>query len=366
MKTILFIDDDEGVRSIFASSLREHGYRVLEAASGQAGYELARQQLPDLILTDVCMPGGDGRLVLDRVRHDPDLSCRQVVLMTGAAEVLTPRKGMESGADDFLLKPFSQETLLHCVEARLNRVRMEDNSMFMLRECLPSNLPHEFFTPISGIIGLSEILMGEGKTLLIEEIVSLAGDIHQTGLRLHRTLRNYLMILDLQSTAARKITPVINPLPAKTANKSILAGIKASLHRTKRDEDVVIRLEDSSPLACPVDLALIAEELMDNACNYSKAGTPIKVHLSSNGVFSMTDYGRGMSSDQIERIGAFQQFDRKKYEQQGLGLGLELVQKLAARCSALFSIESKISEGTCVEVAFAIPAQESSPCTSRP
>jgi sigma-B regulation protein RsbU (phosphoserine phosphatase) len=60
MKTILLIDDDQQVRTMFGLALRRAGYRVIEAESGIAGLAMARQHLPDLILSDIHMPGGDG------------------------------------------------------------------------------------------------------------------------------------------------------------------------------------------------------------------------------------------------------------------------------------------------------------------
>ncbi len=64
-----------------------------------------------------------------------------------------------------------------------------------------------------------------------------------------------------------------------------------------------------------------------------------------------------MTAEEIGQIGAFQQFDRKKQEQQGLGLGLVLVQKLAVRRAAKFSVTSKPGEGTTVQVAFPLVAR---------
>jgi signal transduction histidine kinase len=109
------------------------------------------------------------------------------------------------------------------------------------------------------------------------------------------------------------------------------------------------------------DLSRIVDELVHNACKFSRPGTPIEVRLTADGVLTVTDKGRGMTEEQIGHIGAFQQFDRKKQEQQGLGLGLVLVQKVAARTGATFSITSKPGEGTTVAVRFALAA----PCGTK-
>ena len=96
------------------------------------------------------------------------------------------------------------------------------------------------------------------------------------------------------------------------------------------------------------------EELTDNACKFSRLGTPVKVTMDADGRLTVADKGRGMADVQIEQIGAFQQFDRKKQEQQGLGLGLVLVKKLTAQYQAKLSIKSHAGEGTQVEIAFVV------------
>src|SRR5476649_2994259 len=162
MKTILLVDDDQQLRTMFGMALRINGYHVIEADSGVAGLEMARKHLPDLILSDINMPGGDGSTLLRDIRRDPELRSKQVVLMTGRPDLVTPRKGMEEGADDFLVKPVGLKALLSCVEARFSRAsiswRVEDEMLAKLRSLVPANLPHEFFTPLAGIIGLMEIL----------------------------------------------------------------------------------------------------------------------------------------------------------------------------------------------------------------
>jgi class 3 adenylate cyclase len=121
MNTILLVDDDKAVRSTFGVVLRHKGYRVIEADSGLTGYELAQQESPDLIITDISMAGGGGEALLHFIRSDPQLCHKQVVLMSGDPDLGIPRKSMEAGADDFLIKPVTLNNLLGCVEARLKR-----------------------------------------------------------------------------------------------------------------------------------------------------------------------------------------------------------------------------------------------------
>jgi len=121
MKRILVIDDDGPIRQAVRTLLRNRGYEVLEAASGNTGIELARAKLPDLILSDVDMPGLDGFDVLKALRSEPTTSAIPVVLMTGLSEKADVRSSMERGADDYLSKPFHEKTLIATVRARLER-----------------------------------------------------------------------------------------------------------------------------------------------------------------------------------------------------------------------------------------------------
>jgi len=136
MKTILLLDDDENILSTFSLALRHHGYNVIEASSGEEGLELAKKHLPDLILSDISMPGKDGQAVLQSIRQHPELSTKQVVLMTGQTHLVTPRRGMELGADDFLVKPVSLGDLLRCIDARLKRAEVH-----CFRSSIPRSIP---------------------------------------------------------------------------------------------------------------------------------------------------------------------------------------------------------------------------------
>jgi two-component system sensor histidine kinase/response regulator len=359
MKLILLIDDDEGVRFTFGSLLRGHGYRVIEADSGDAGLQLARQQVPDLILTDINMPGGDGQSLLYDIRADKELSDTPVVLMTGRPDLVSPRKGMAQGADDFLVKPISGEDLLTCMESRLKRAeihwRVEDRVLNNLRSSMTSRLPHEFITPLAGILGLSEILKLEYSSLSVEEIQEFHNDIHQSALRLQRTVRNYLLMLELEPGSKSEATPKLPPpLPFAKIKESIATGVALAVERHGRKDDITVHVEPCSILSNASDLAHIVEELVDNALKFSRGGSPIEVCLESDGGLLVRDAGRGMQTEEIKQIGAFRQFDRKKHEQQGLGLGLILVQRLAERNGASFTLQSLPERGIEDRVGFTL------------
>lgn len=353
MKTVLLIDDDDALLMVFAAALQHAGYHVLTAPDGPAGLEMARRNLPDLVLCDINMPGMEGTAVLRALREDPELAETQFVLMTGNLAGVTPRRGMQMGADDFLVKPFTIQELLGCVEARLRRAevhwRIGDRVVTDLRTSLRSTLPHEFFTPLAGMLGLVEVLRGDLGTLPTSDVADILAEIDRSGWRLHRTLKNYLFVLDLEAETKAGATPA-RALAPDEVRVSIETGIEAAMKRQKRRDDLTTRIEPGPLAVSPHDLSVIVEELLDNACSFSRRGTPIELTLAPDGRLTVTDHGRGMTPEQIQQIGAFQQFDRKKYEQQGLGLGLVIVSKLATRHGGSLQLESEPGTGTTARV----------------
>jgi PAS domain S-box-containing protein len=121
MKKILVIDDDDSFRTSVVNALRKQGYEILEAGSGEDGLQVAGAQSPDLVVSDVNMPGIDGFGVLKSLRAQPVTSAIPVILMTGGSELQGLRQGMEHGADDYLAKPFAMSGLVAAVRARLAR-----------------------------------------------------------------------------------------------------------------------------------------------------------------------------------------------------------------------------------------------------
>jgi two-component system, OmpR family, response regulator MprA len=116
---ILVIDDDPKIRAAIRRGLVYEGYRVSEAASGEEGLAKARERFPDLIVLDVMLPGVDGLEVCRRLREARDPVA--ILMLTARDEVRDRVAGLEIGADDYLVKPFSFEELLARIHALLRR-----------------------------------------------------------------------------------------------------------------------------------------------------------------------------------------------------------------------------------------------------
>ncbi len=116
---ILVVDDDPKIRTVVRRGLAYEGYRVVEASTGEEGLDKAREHLPDLVVLDVMLPGIDGLEVTRRLRSSGDEVA--ILMLTARDEVKDRVDGLETGADDYLVKPFSFEELLARVHALLRR-----------------------------------------------------------------------------------------------------------------------------------------------------------------------------------------------------------------------------------------------------
>ncbi|MGD9145730.1 MAG: response regulator transcription factor [Anaerolineae bacterium] len=119
--SILVVDDEPKYVWAIRTNLEARGYDVLTAGDGRSGLDLAASQEPDLILIDVRMPGLGGHELCRRIR---EFSTVPIIMLTALADEANKVKGLDSGADDYVTKPFSAEELLARVRAMLRRVEL--------------------------------------------------------------------------------------------------------------------------------------------------------------------------------------------------------------------------------------------------
>ena len=126
MTTILVVDDDPKIRSVLGRGLRFEGYDVQIAASGQEALQLARDTTFDLVVLDLTMPRMDGLEVCRRLRRGVNVP---ILMLTARSAVADRIVGLDSGADDYLTKPFDFEELLARVRALLRRTQPQSGEI---------------------------------------------------------------------------------------------------------------------------------------------------------------------------------------------------------------------------------------------
>ena len=124
--TILVVDDETSIREMLVISLESAGYNVLQAENAKTAHSLVLDKHPDLILLDWMMPVTTGLELLRRLKRDEMTDHIPVIMLTAKAEESSKIAGLDSGADDYLAKPFSLRELISRVKAVLRRVSREE------------------------------------------------------------------------------------------------------------------------------------------------------------------------------------------------------------------------------------------------
>ncbi len=365
MKNILVVEDEIFVLDNIVELLESAGYEVESACNGEEGIEKAIKLLPDLILCDIMMPKIDGFGVIKAVHENPKTSTTPFIFLTAKAERSDIRQGMELGADDFLTKPFLPAELFQAVEARFEKEKKiaaaSDNRLKELTVNLATTLPHELRTPLNGILSTSQFLMQYYDTMDSAEVYQMHETIFTSAKRLHRLIINNLFYSELELILADNDKGRIFRQSVITIlAESIIECFKEAAEKNHRLEDLHFDLIDGRIMVNIEHYNKICSELADNALKFSDSGSKVMVSsyiLKNFYILAVETTGREMTAEQIKKIGAYMQFDRKIFEQQGSGLGLIIVKRLTQLYKGSLEIES-MDNTTIVRVAIPIKHED--------
>jgi signal transduction histidine kinase len=357
MKRILVIEDTPEVREIIASTLQSKGWEPLLAENGEEGVALANAMSPDLILCDIRMPKMDGYAVLQELRSKKSTAVLPFIFLSGLGERPEIRHGMNLGADDYIQKPFTPNELISAVEARLHKQNVVTESaeikMSQLRESLSFALPHELGTPLNTILGFSSLIT-DATELSLTEVREYAGYIHSAGQRLQDLTEKFLLYaqLELMSSDEAQIKG-LSEKPAAPTLDIVLTASEKSARQLNRGEDLKFNTIEFEHRIGAAHLERMLKELISNACNFSEPGTPIQVTTRGGKQefeLRVSDKGKGFTGEQLRRVTANMQFDRRLQEQQGVGLGLAITRKLAELYGGTLRILSVPEKETTVSI----------------
>ena len=173
---VLVVDDDPGIREGLARELRAAGYTTALASDGQAAFEAFRGTAPDLVLTDLAMPGSDGFALISAIRG---VSRTPIVVLSVRGGEPDKIRALDLGADDFVTKPFSVGELLARVRAQLRRsagdvtavLRFEDLTIDLERRQVVQGEREVKLTPTE--LALLELLaLHAGKPVTLDQMIA--------------------------------------------------------------------------------------------------------------------------------------------------------------------------------------------------
>ncbi|WP_013334228.1 ATP-binding protein [Gloeothece verrucosa] len=340
---VLLVDDNADMRKYLTRILSEH-FQVEAVADGKTALAVAIEQVPDLILSDVMMPRLDGVELLQALRSDPRTKEVPFILLSARAGEESIIKGLEAGADDYLIKPFSAQELVSRVNAHLQMAKLRgealDHERMISRrkDELLSTVSHELNTPLVAILGWTRLLRGTppSQPMLtkaletIERNAALQAKLIQDLLDISRINADKLLL----SLEPVEIGSLIDIAISTVAPLASTKGIDLIWHKTNEDGDassVVVKGD-------PERLVQVMGNLLTNAIKFTPPSGRVSVELSvmrddnfADGGYakiSVIDTGIGIAAEFLPYV--FERFRQGEGTNgvKGLGLGLAISRHL--------------------------------------
>lgn len=237
-----------------------------------------------------------------------------------------------------------------------NALDREREMLDDVRVNLSLALPHELRTPLSSILGFSELLLHSDTLPEPDRIVRYAAGIRSGAIRLQKLVENTLLYANLRLLHYTSDRTASSRLARAYKVKDIILSIaEQTAKEARREADLVVDIQESRIYVQPEHFKKILTELLDNALKFSAARTPVHIRTETQArsyTIAIIDQGRGMSPEELQTIGAYIQFERRYYEQQGMGLGLVIASLLTQLEGGELTIESQKNQGTCVRLRF--------------
>jgi K+-sensing histidine kinase KdpD len=218
---------------------------------------------------------------------------------------------------------------------------------------------------LHGIVGGMNLLINAGKSFSEKQVQDLQVSILKSAVRLNHSLSNLLLYEEIKR--AEENPGMENIFTGGNSGDNWAQKIKDELFAVAKEvyartHDLQITFENSAALNISYEYLLrIMSEITDNALKFSAAGEAVIVtgnKSATHYVFEIIDHGSGFIINSLENIGAFKQFNRKKLEQQGLGIGLHLAKQLVSLNKGSFTIDTLAGKGTRVVISIPLLSAE--------
>jgi signal transduction histidine kinase len=344
---ILVVDDNGDMREYLARLLRAH-WEVEAVAHAQAALSSARARPPDLILSDVMMPGLDGFGLLRALRSDDRTRMVPVILLSARAGEEAVLEGLDHGADDYLAKPFTTQELIARVRTHLTMARSRNALNAELArtnqelEAFSHSVAHDLRGPLLGIDGFSSILLAEHGDELSPEAHGLVNRVLQSTQAMGQMIDDLLML----SRVGR------NELQRTQVDLSALAEEVAGVHRAREPERLIeVSIAPGLVAHCDGGLLRIAlDNLFGNAWKYTGRQPQARIEFGATVnergvVYFVRDNGAGFDMKHSGKL--FTAFARlhAASEFPGSGIGLATVQRIVQRHGGSIWAQGEVGAG---------------------
>jgi len=298
---VLVVDDHAGNRLLLRDLLDAQGHTVVEATDGAAALQHVSDQLPDVILLDVQMPGMDGFEVCRRLKSSPASAAIPVLLVTALSAREDRLEGIRAGANDFVTKPVDTADLVlrvrNAMQTRHLHARVEAQyrnlgEMERLRDSLVHMVAHDLRSPLAGVHAILEMLQMDAELLPPDSAAFLSD-----ALRLTRRAADMIGdLLDVSRLEAGRLPVEHERVDLGALTAEAVRGMYAGSVR-------MLCVPPPSPVVIQGDgklLARVVTNLLDNAVKFTPKGGTVRVAVTEDDrgcTVTVTDEGPGVPPD---------------------------------------------------------------------
>jgi signal transduction histidine kinase len=358
MLKVLVVENEPNPRESLAATLKDTYFDVDSANNTAAALLKAQTHLPALIICDSSSLQIDGAELLELVRADSKTRIIPFILISKSYDRAAMRRAMNLGADDYLVKPITSDDLLASVIARLERQRalVEDAEVRLdaTKRSLARMLTHELRTPLISMNTAIDILSREAKMFSPEELRDLLDSLAAGSTRLSHRVEQLAFLTQLQTSAISKRSIARRGIESRLSDLVMASINLARRFMGKRETTQLIKQGDTAPdavvLCNPSALKQALAELIANALAFSPPNGAVYVgqkYVAEGVRVTITDEGPGIPEGKLASVmEAFSQLERESTEQQGLGIGLALAQRLIDAHGGRLEMRSIPGKGT--------------------
>jgi signal transduction histidine kinase len=356
---ILVVDDNRDVTQLVSVLLQSKGYDTMIADSGEQALQCMAERRPDLILCDIMMPGMDGFQVFRSVRADRRWQMVPFVFLTALTDTQVRFSTTELGVEAYITKPFDRQELLSVVAGQLRRASELQSHTLSEMDTFKSQLlfmiTHELNTPLSVIRMMTDSMRSNVNRLSRPQITEYLELLARSTGELSTIIESMLLALQIDSGRAQELydhwaipqllNTIVDAVVTQAGPKAVERGVLVETQNI--DQPLWVKAHEQQ-------LMQIFARILDNAIRFSPRGGHVLIQIrQANGQACVTivDQGPGLSPDEIEMaFDRLRQINRAQYEQQGVGLSLNLVRSLTDIHSGKITVDSAPGKGSAFSV----------------
>jgi len=357
---ILIVDDVPKNIQVVASILQKEGYDMAFAQNGNAALAHIQSHTFDLILLDVMMPGMDGFEVCEELKRSHATKDIPIIFLTAKADTDSIVRGFESGAVDYVTKPFNGTELSARVKTHLalRHSQQDLQEANATKDKFFSIIAHDLKNPFNAILGLSELLTEQYNSFDDEQKKEFICHIKDTCNNTFKLLQN---LLEWSRMQTGKIEWKPDELDLYTSSFENITLFKAGAKNKEINLYSDIK-KNTMVFADPNMVTMIMRNLVSNAVKFTKPGGEVRISSEShedNEEITISDTGVGIKKEDIEKLFRID-VHHSTYgtaKEPGTGLGLILCKEFAEKNGGKIWVESEPGKGS--RFKFTLPKRKS-------